>query len=885
MLHDLKLSSGALVLLSTGGRTHPARLHTMDSDAAAGTVYLSPLLLRNLGLDLPSLPASRLSVFSPAPATDAPAPDPPLAEKAVLARVRRPADEFAARSGGPSAGLIATALKRHFRAPGRVLQQGSLILVEAMRPKWRGAGASVEATAEEAVEEEGGDEDDEDDEDDEGEAAAMAAEEAEADSAMGAPERFVLFRVEQLIVAKGANGGATMTEWSCTAGSTLLLQPMSVVRGTTTVLQNADVTCAPPPMMQHYFSSTPTPPLPAAGGGGAAADVLRRQLALALHPASAALRLHPSALIHGPPYRGKRAIIAGLADALGYHLMVRSASTIMLMSQNGQPATALLQILTEARKCSPCILLLRRLELLGQPQGGAAAAAAEAAAEMQGQAAVEEVDWGELLHEALGGDEEGAGEEEEEAATGEQASSSSSSSSTAEGVVVLIGSCRSLEAVPSTLRSHFNVLLALPPASVTNRKAALHSSLTASGAHPAAHDAVGTLVAEHTALSPSQWRLACAHASTAAHGDTADDKKAPSNNNNGNGGKGGGFGLADLNSAVKRLAKLDAAAIGSPTVPQVSWEDVGGQEEAKRAIIETIDLPLRSPELFAPGLRQRSGVLLHGPPGTGKTLLAKAVATECRLAFLAVKGPELISPYVGESERQVREIFRRAREAAPCILFFDEIDALAPARGATGDAGGVMDRIVSQLMAEIDGVHASVNGEGGGGGGGGGSGSDGASGEGEDADGGANAHKLFVLGATNRPDLLDQSLLRPGRFDRLVKVAPPETREQQAAVLRALTRKFALGADVDLSAIAVKLPTKLSGADLYALCAAALSASIRECAAERTRNGIVSAAKTADETEAATPVPAIVVNAAHFESAREELFGDTVPPLDGFMID
>ena len=109
---------------------------------------------------------------------------------------------------------------------------------------------------------------------------------------------------------------------------------------------------------------------------------------------------------------------------------------------------------------------------------------------------------------------------------------------------------------------------------------------------------------------------------------------------------------------------------------------MGGQEEAKRAIIETIDLPLRSPELFAPGLRQRSGVLLHGPPGTGKTLLAKAVATECRLAFLAVKGPELISPYVGESERQVREIFRRAREAAPCILFFDEIDALAPARGA-----------------------------------------------------------------------------------------------------------------------------------------------------------------------------------------------------------
>jgi peroxin-6 len=196
-------------------------------------------------------------------------------------------------------------------------------------------------------------------------------------------------------------------------------------------------------------------------------------------------------------------------------------------------------------------------------------------------------------------------------------------------------------------------------------------------------------------------------------------------------------------------------------------------------------------------------VLLHVPPGTGKTLLAKAVATECRLAFLSVKGPELISPYVGESERQLREVFARAREAAPCVIFFDEVDALAPCRGATGDAGGVMDRIVSQLMAEIDGVHSHGS-------------------------QGQQQGQLFVLGATNRPDLLDPALLRPGRFDKLVTVQPPQTHQQQEAVLRALTRKFALAPDVDLAAIAGRLPLRLSGADLYSLCAGGLTRAIHE---------------------------------------------------------
>ena len=141
------------------------------------------------------------------------------------------------------------------------------------------------------------------------------------------------------------------------------------------------------------------------------------------------------------------------------------------------------------------------------------------------------------------------------------------------------------------------------------------------------------------------------------------------------------FGVGELREAVAQMEKRAVAAAGSASVPDVRWSDVGGQHAAKAAILETVQLPLQQPHLFSAGLRQRSGVLLYGPPGTGKTLLAKAVATECRLAFLSVKGPELVSSYVGESERQIREVFERARDAAPCVIFFDEVDALAPNRG------------------------------------------------------------------------------------------------------------------------------------------------------------------------------------------------------------
>uniref|UniRef100_A0A8C3KWU7 Peroxisomal ATPase PEX6 n=1 Tax=Chrysolophus pictus TaxID=9089 RepID=A0A8C3KWU7_CHRPC len=250
----------------------------------------------------------------------------------------------------------------------------------------------------------------------------------------------------------------------------------------------------------------------------------------------------------------------------------------------------------------------------------------------------------------------------------------------------------------------------------------------------------------------------------------------------------------DFNVALDQLHDAHSQAVGAPKIPSVSWQDVGGLHEVKKEILDTIQLPLEHPELLSLGLC-RSGLLLYGPPGTGKTLLAKAVATTCTMTFLSVKGPELINMYVGQSEENVRNVFARARAAAPCIIFFDELDSLAPNRGRSGDSGGVMDRVVSQLLAELDGLHSS--------------------------------REVFVIGATNRPDLLDSALLRPGRFDKLVYVGVNEDRESQLQVLTAVTRKFKLDPSVNLSSILEECPAQLTGADIYSLCSDAMMCAVK----------------------------------------------------------
>ncbi|KAJ5538634.1 hypothetical protein N7494_008113 [Penicillium frequentans] len=255
-----------------------------------------------------------------------------------------------------------------------------------------------------------------------------------------------------------------------------------------------------------------------------------------------------------------------------------------------------------------------------------------------------------------------------------------------------------------------------------------------------------------------------------------------------------GVTKADFDAAVEAARKNFADSIGAPKIPNVSWDDVGGLSNVKDALVETIQLPLERPELFAKGMKKRSGILFYGPPGTGKTLLAKAIATEFSLNFFSVKGPELLNMYIGESEANVRRVFQRARDARPCVVFFDELDSVAPKRGNQGDSGGVMDRIVSQLLAELDGMNG-----------------------GEENSGG-----VFVIGATNRPDLLDTALLRPGRFDKMLYLGVSDTHRKQATILEALTRKFALNPDVSLDRVAEQLPLTYTGADLYALCSDAM---------------------------------------------------------------
>ncbi len=229
-------------------------------------------------------------------------------------------------------------------------------------------------------------------------------------------------------------------------------------------------------------------------------------------------------------------------------------------------------------------------------------------------------------------------------------------------------------------------------------------------------------------------------------------------------------------------------------VPEVRWGDVGGLEDVKQQLREAVEWPLKHPEAFKRvGIRPPKGILLFGPPGTGKTLLAKAAATESGANFIAVRGPEILSKWVGESEKAIRQIFRRARQYAPSIVFFDEIDAIAPMRGFAADAH-VTERVVSQLLTEIDGITRLDN--------------------------------VVIIAATNRPDILDPALLRPGRFDKLIYVPPPDFKAR-IEILKIHTRNVPLAEDVDLEDIA-RRTEGYSGADLESLVREAALAALRE---------------------------------------------------------
>jgi len=234
----------------------------------------------------------------------------------------------------------------------------------------------------------------------------------------------------------------------------------------------------------------------------------------------------------------------------------------------------------------------------------------------------------------------------------------------------------------------------------------------------------------------------------------------------------------------------------SVEIPNITWKDIGGLENVKRELQETVQYPVEHPEKFEKfGMQPSKGVLFYGPPGCGKTLLAKAIANECQANFISIKGPELLTMWFGESESNVREVFDKARQASPCVLFFDELDSIARARGSGGgDGGGAGDRVINQILTEIDGVGVRKN--------------------------------VFVIGATNRPDILDPAIMRPGRLDQLVYIPLPD-RKSRIQIFKATLRKSPLSKEIDIEALA-RATSGFSGADITEICQRACKFAIRE---------------------------------------------------------
>ncbi|MDR9815550.1 MAG: CDC48 family AAA ATPase [Candidatus Methanoculleus thermohydrogenotrophicum] len=267
-------------------------------------------------------------------------------------------------------------------------------------------------------------------------------------------------------------------------------------------------------------------------------------------------------------------------------------------------------------------------------------------------------------------------------------------------------------------------------------------------------------------------------------------------------------------------------------IPDVKWEDVGGLEDVKAELAESVEWPLKYPEVFdALETEPPRGILLFGPPGTGKTLLAKAVANESECNFISVKGPELLSKWVGESERAVRQVFRKARQAAPSIIFFDEIDALMPKRGIYMGSSHVTESVVSQILTELDGLE--------------------------------ELNDVVVLGATNRPDMLDEALLRPGRFDRVVYVPPPDRESRKKIFEVYLRNKAILANDVDIDEL-VERTEGYVGADIEALVREAKISAMREFIA-------MTAGKSEEERRQA--VGNVMITMKHFDDAFTRVKG------------
>ncbi|KAJ1739339.1 peroxisomal assembly protein [Coemansia sp. RSA 1086] len=519
------------------------------------------------------------------------------------------------------------------------------------------------------------------------------------------------------------------------------------------------------------------------------ADIHSQLLRLAkasLHPLALSRNLHCAVLLKGNSGTGKRTLVKDVAENLGAHLYELNCFDILTETED-KTAQVLQMYFQNARRYTPCVLHLRSIDALAQATNNP-------------QEASDDLPIARVLKSCISN----VGQAYQE--TGYP--------------VIVIATSSQTDKVPVALETAFRHEIDLPVPDESTRLALVERIATKG--LPLSADTDLAYIAQQTASFVARDLAMLLKRAESRAWIRLQQSLSPLHKNEQSlrtrDALLSGLSITneDLLGALGDARASMSDTLGVPKIPNVKWDDVGGLADAKKDILDTIRLPMEQPHLFASGLSTRSGLLFYGPPGTGKTLLAKAIATECGLNFFSCKGPELISPYIGESEANVRRIFQKAREASPCVIFFDELDSLAPKRGQQGDSGGVMDRIVSQLLAELDGMS------------GGGNNKDSDEVQGADAlpvsskENGASAVQVFAIGATNRPDLLDPALLRPGRFDKLVYLGVSETHDAQLNIIQALTRKFHLHPDLDLQSVAEKCPFHYTGADFYALCSDAL---------------------------------------------------------------
>ncbi|KAI9033810.1 P-loop containing nucleoside triphosphate hydrolase protein [Phycomyces nitens] len=489
---------------------------------------------------------------------------------------------------------------------------------------------------------------------------------------------------------------------------------------------------------------------------------LHELVSSSLHPLGRDFELSCNVLLLGPRGGGKATLVKQVAEALGVHLFEFAAYDVVAET-DAKTEVHMRAKVEKAAALAPCIVLVRGIEALAR------------------KTAVVETGQEPLLATVL-----------QECIQSVNAAYASSGYP-----VMVVATTSDIDALPTSILACFRHEVSMEAPDEKTRLSML-KNLTSSC--PLAPDVSLKSLATQTAALVSKdlvdlvartGVLALQRIHKSVYGEEKNGSRTQDI-------KAAGVALtaADFDGALNEARASYSDSIGAPKIPNVTWDDVGGLANVKDDILDTIQLPLEHPELFGSGLKKRSGILLYGPPGTGKTLLAKAIATSCSLNFFSVKGPELLNMYIGESEANVRRVFQRARDAKPCVIFFDELDSVAPKRGEKGDSGGVMDRIVSQMLAELDGMSEG----------------------GEEA----GVGDVFVIGATNRPDLLDPALLRPGRFDKLLYLGVSETHESQLRIIQALSRKFRLHPDLDLARVAEKCPFHYTGADFYALCSDAM---------------------------------------------------------------